>query len=68
MDGRRWRLVEDFVVLGQVDIEVAQVAEFVKIDKTLIFHHDLPDCFIFSTADKVLNGAIVVHGADASEL
>ena len=32
MDGRRFRLIEDIVVLGQVDIEVAQVAEFVKID------------------------------------
>ena len=69
MDGRRFRLVEHFIVLGQVDIEVAQVTEFVKIDYTLIaIHADLPNCFILITSDIVFNCAVVVRGANASEL
>ena len=68
MDRRRFRLVEDLIVLGQIDIQVREVAEFVKIDYALIAHADLIECFFLSTADIVLNGAVVVFGADAAEL
>ena len=68
VDSRRFRLVEDLVVLGQVDIQVREVAELVKIDFTLSAHANLIDCFILCTADKVLNYGVVVRGSDASEL
>ena len=68
MNGWRSRLVENLIVLGQVDVQVTEVAEFVKIDHTRGTHTDLPDCFILSIANKVLNDAVVVRGANAAEL
>ena len=68
VDRRRWRLVEDPIVLWQVDIQVREVAEFIKINYAFIADANQIECFILSTADKVLNDAVVVFGTDAAEL